>query len=191
MVQSQCEALCADRIPDINNSCATIKTMVFIVTIFNFIVLPYHTPLLRAALLFYHFYLLQQVLVCWSWAHRLSTRINSKAARFLIDTGASKTVMDLNRIRNFVKHDDFRKNEYLSTGLGTNNMESQFTLVKKIVFGKITLHDYEMILLDLSHVNNSYQLLGKKPIDGVLGSDLLFKYKASIDYKTRILKLRT
>ena len=120
----------------------------------------------------------------------IMAKINNKVCRLLIDTGASKTVMDLNRIKNFVKNTDFRKNEFLSTGLGTNNMESQFTLIKKLQLGTLVIKDYEMILLDLSHVNNSYGLLGKKPIDGVLGSDLLNKYKAAIDYKSELLKLR-
>jgi hypothetical protein len=42
----------------------------------------------------------------------------------------------------------------------------------------------------MQHVNDSYQTLGLQVFDGVLGSDIFYKYRASIDYKTKILKLR-
>ena len=45
-------------------------------------------------------------------------------------------------------------------------------------------------MLDLSHVNQSYEQIGLKPIDGVLGSDVLLKYNAVIDYEKKILKLK-
>ena len=50
--------------------------------------------------------------------------------------------------------------------------------------------NYKTILLDLSHVNNSYEQIKLKPVDGVLGSDLLLKYSAVIDYDKKILKLK-
>ena len=42
----------------------------------------------------------------------------------------------------------------------------------------------------MNHVNETYQSIGLKPFDGVLGSDILYRFKASIDFKTKILKLR-
>ena len=38
------------------------------------------------------------------------------------------------------------------------------------------IKNYQTVLLDLSHVNNSYSQIKIKPIDGVLGSDILHKY---------------
>jgi hypothetical protein len=45
------------------------------------------------------------------------------------------------------------------------------------------------IVLDLSHVNKSYEMIGLKPIDGVIGSDLLMKLKARIDFLAKTLKI--
>jgi len=117
------------------------------------------------------------------------TLINNKSAHLLIDTGASKTVFDKNRISTFVKEIKFDLNDQLSTGLGTNTMQSHITILKKIKLGAIVLEGYKTVLLDLSHVNESYKNLGLKPIDGVLGSDLLDKYRAIIDYSKKVLKL--
>ena len=116
--------------------------------------------------------------------------INGKVANVIVDTGASKTVFDKKAIERFVQHRDFDLQEELSTGLGTSTMMSQSTSIKKIKIGEVEIKNYKTILLDLSHVNNSYAQIGLKSIDGVLGSDILLKYNAVIDYEKKILKFK-
>ncbi len=115
--------------------------------------------------------------------------INNKKACMLIDTGASKTVFDKERIKKFVDDDEFELNEKLSTGLGTNSMRTHSAIIKKIQLGEVILKNLKTILLDLSHVNESYNKLDLAVIDGVLGSDLMVQYNAVIDYKSKELKL--
>jgi hypothetical protein len=50
-------------------------------------------------------------------------------------------------------------------------------------------NNYQAVAMNLSHVNYAYAQIGQKPIEGVLGSDLLKKYKAVIDYPKRKLYL--
>ena len=57
----------------------------------------------------------------------LEAKINGKKANLLIDTGASKSVFDIKRVKRFVDHTDFDESEKMSTGLGTNTMESKTT----------------------------------------------------------------
>ena len=98
----------------------------------------------------------------------------------------------MNRINNFKRKSkkQFEILDKLSTGLGTNSMESSFTKIKKFTISdELILNDFTAILLDMGHVNESYKMLNIQPIDGVLGSDLLMQYKAVINYKTKILKL--
>lgn len=121
----------------------------------------------------------------------ISIKINGRKAKLLVDTGASKTVFDIKRIANFTRKKKFAKNEMLSTGLGTNTMKSHNTVLKKIEIGKILIEDFESILLDMSHVNESYEKLGLGTIDGVLGGEILVKYKAIIDYGKKQLKLKS
>lgn len=116
-------------------------------------------------------------------------KINGKSVHLLIDTGASRTVFDLNRVDNFSNSETTEDNEKLSTGLGTNTMKSRFTILKKVQLGELVLKGYETVLLDLSHVNHSYVQVGLKPIDGVIGSDILRKHKAVIDYGKEELRL--
>lgn len=119
----------------------------------------------------------------------INIRINGKAARMLIDTGASKTVFDKEQSARFVSSDSFEKHDKLSTGLGTSTMESHLAVIRKISLGKIEIIDYKTIVMDLSHVNVAYKQLKQKPIDGVLGSDVLKKYSALINYGKKKLSL--
>lgn len=116
--------------------------------------------------------------------------VNRKVARIIVDTGASKTVFDKTRIEKFVTERNFDVHEKMSSGLGTNTMQSQTTRIKKMKVGEIEIQDYKAVLLDLSHVNQSYEQIGLAPVDGVLGSDILLHYKAVIDYEKKILKLK-
>ncbi|MGZ4053689.1 MAG: retropepsin-like aspartic protease [Bacteroidia bacterium] len=116
--------------------------------------------------------------------------INGKVANVIVDTGASKTVFDKTAIEKFVNHKSFEEHDQLSSGLGTNTMISQTTIIKKIKIGLAEIENYKTVLLDLSHVNNSYSQIGLKQVDGVLGSDILLEYKAVIDYDKKVLKLK-
>ena len=118
-------------------------------------------------------------------------KINRKKAILLLDTGASRTVFDQESILRFLPEvrEDFEKNEKLSTGLGTNTLESEITQLKNIKIGDLRIRNYYAVILDMSHVNQSYGKLGLPPIDGVIGSDLLKEYNAVIDYSKGTLKL--
>ncbi len=116
--------------------------------------------------------------------------INEKACKLLIDTGASRTVFDQTRILQFVKSTEFEKHDKLSTGLGTDSMPTSTTTLNDFKIAGIVISDFKAVLLDLSHVNSSYEKMGYDPIDGVLGSDILNKLKAIIDYPKLMLKLK-
>ena len=119
----------------------------------------------------------------------VKAKANGKAVTLLIDTGASKTVFDKGRILRFAEEKNFLRLEKLSTGLGTTIMETQSTVLKKFQVGKLVIPDFEVIVIDLSHVNLTYAKLDLPAIDGVLGSDLMVKHHAIIDYKKKELKL--
>ncbi len=119
----------------------------------------------------------------------VKARVNGVKARLLLDTGASKTVFDEKAVLRFVKQSRIRQEETRSVGLGTNDAETQTVILKKLRLGKIKIRKTQVAILDISHVNESYSQLGLKGIDGVLGSDLLMKYSALIDYRRKTLQL--
>ena len=115
--------------------------------------------------------------------------LNGKTANVIIDTGASRSVFDENRIVDFLGHDKLEDHDRLSSGLGTNTMTSKKVQIDKVELGDITINNYDATILDLSHVNSSYEKLGLSPIDGILGGDILFDYNAVIDYKNERIVL--
>ncbi len=119
----------------------------------------------------------------------VNAKIGRKKIRLLVDTGASKSVFDKNRIAAITENSVFENMEQLSTGLGTSTMQSQMTEIKSIKIGCIEIKNSPVVILDLSHVNESYEMIGDKGIDGVLGSDFLEFHKAVIYYNKPRLKL--
>jgi len=119
----------------------------------------------------------------------ISIKVGSKKARLLLDTGASKTAFDQQKVLKFVSGDLVVKQDMNSIGLGSNEVETHLSLLPSIKLGKIKLSKYEVAVLDLNHVNMAYKTLGFKKIDGVLGSDLLHRFEAIINYKKAQLSL--
>lgn len=114
--------------------------------------------------------------------------VNDQPVKMLIDTGASRTVFDKTRLAELVST-GFEKIDRLSTGLGTNTMNSEKICISRLCFKSICFDNYEAVVLDLSHVNDSYIKLGYEGITGVIGGDILQKLDAVIDYKNALLTL--
>ena len=120
----------------------------------------------------------------------LQAHINNKLSRLLIDTGASRTVFDKNRISLFVENIEMHENEQLSTGLGTNDMISHIITLESLEIGELHLQEYTSVIIDMVHINQSFEAYNLQAIDGVLGGDILRDYKAEIDYRKQELRLR-
>lgn len=119
----------------------------------------------------------------------VEAKVNNRNAILLIDTGASRTVFDSTRIRNFDAEKEFVLHSKLSTGLGTNSMPTQGMMIDCFSIGKLSIDNFDVVILDLNHVNESYSAMGLPPIDGVLGNDILVPYKAVIDLSKNQLTL--
>jgi putative NADPH-quinone reductase len=115
--------------------------------------------------------------------------INGRKALVIVDTGASRSAFDRERIRKFVKQKKFRRNAQLASGIGTNTMRSHMITFRTLALGKIILKNYVAVLLDLSHVNKAYARLKISSVDGIIGSDLLKKHKAVVDYGKKTLRV--
>jgi hypothetical protein len=107
----------------------------------------------------------------------------------LLDTGASKTVLDKHFLTEHFKELPLRTSEQLTTGLGANNIESHFTDVSDLKLGGVKIKNYTAHILDLAHVNETYSQINIPLIQGVIGCDLLFKHKATINFRKKILLL--
>jgi predicted aspartyl protease len=121
----------------------------------------------------------------------ISVKINGNSAVLLLDTGASKTVFDMEMLKQHIENMEAQAHDKFTTGLGTNSMMSHTTTIDLLELGEIQITEFDAVLLDLSHVNQSYEMLGVGKITGVLGSDLLVDLKATINFSENTLLLQT
>lgn len=105
----------------------------------------------------------------------------------VLDTGASKTVFDKSTVENFIDKETLLLSDKLSTGLGTNTMESYTLTVPQLTIGDLKITNSEVAVLDLSMINLAYEKLEIGSIIGVIGGDILMQYGAVIDYSTEKL----
>ncbi|MDF2430919.1 MAG: hypothetical protein JWP44_550 [Mucilaginibacter sp.] len=108
----------------------------------------------------------------------------------VLDTGASKTAFDKDTLTIAFEHTVLTVSDRLSTGLGTNTMASSTAIINDLYIGDLLIDEFEVAVLDLSTINIAYQQLGHPEILGVLGGDILMKYKAVIDYGKQTLTLQ-
>ena len=100
----------------------------------------------------------------------------------VVDTGASRTVLDKTTVENYIDKEKLLASDKLSTGLGTNSMESHTLTIPKLIIGELEIIDFETAVLDLSMINTAYESIEAGPIIGVIGGDILMKYEATISY---------
>jgi hypothetical protein len=115
-------------------------------------------------------------------------KINGMEANFLIDTGASRSVFDPKHITKFVEHPLFEKKEGITAGVGGSDLETSTFTIDSLSFGDIEIKNYQAVALDMQNIHETYQKLGLPTIDGIIGGDLLYKLKATLNYRLRKIR---
>lgn len=108
--------------------------------------------------------------------------INGLTANILIDTGATRTVLDLNRKVHFFDSAPLVNNDKYFTGVGTEKIETRALVIPQLSFGTYSLNNLEVVVINLEGVNKTYATYDLPRIDMVLGGDVLFKCGCIIDY---------
>ena len=120
----------------------------------------------------------------------IEVSIFEKQFTLVLDTGASKTAFDQSMLLQAAENTQIKGSDRLSTGLGTNSMVSSTANIKQLYIGDLLISEFEVAVLDLSAINIAYRQLGNLEILGVLGGDILMKYKAIIDYGKQQLRVK-
>lgn len=116
--------------------------------------------------------------------------VNGLKANTLIDTGASKTIMDLARARHYINDPDIKAFGKQLTGVGTARIDTWVTTVEEIRFAHYAMKNLPLVLADLQTINAGYAVYDLPRIDMVLGGDLLQKLGAVVDYSNKLLKIK-
>ncbi len=108
--------------------------------------------------------------------------VNGLKANTLIDTGASKTILDLSRSAYFLGDAEIKPFSKLFTGVGSNQIKTYISSIHTLVIGQREFSQLDVLLIDLAAINQTYAIYDLPRIDMVLGGDLLVKMNAVIDY---------
>ncbi len=116
--------------------------------------------------------------------------VNGVKANFILDTGASSTVLDYQRAKLF-KLKKVQRSEEEAAGIGGMDMLKFECNPVKINMEDYEVKNHEVFLIDLTHVNAALKKMKMRGVDGIIGADILLKYKAVIDYEKLHLYLKS
>ncbi len=115
-------------------------------------------------------------------------KINGISGRFILDTGASNTCIGIDKIEFFNLIS--KESEIKAAGAGATNMETLISTKNNIEIGKWHKEKQQIVLFDLTHVNEALTTHKALPVDGIIGADILKKAKAIIDYRKSFVYLK-
>lgn len=109
---------------------------------------------------------------------------------WIIDTGASKSVLDINLSSFYEIIDSDNLDDYQSAGINQGMMETSVGKMFGLHFGDLEIIGQKVALIDLSHVNEIYGKYTSCRIAGLLGGDILMQHHCLIDYKRKIIQFQ-
>lgn len=118
----------------------------------------------------------------------VKAKINGIKGNFILDTGASNSCVGFESIELFTL--DAQKSKTRAAGAGAVGMLTQVSQQNILKMGLWKWPDFNLVIFDLSHVNEALTQHKAKPVQGIIGADVLLQGKAIIDYPNKLLYLK-
>jgi len=114
--------------------------------------------------------------------------INGAPALLMVDTGAFATLLH----RSFVKRMKIplRDTPFRSAAVNLNMRDVQIARIRRLSVGSVDIVGHNVGVIDLGGLIHGGLLAGKRPVAGLLGSELLQRHHGIIDFGTRRLYLK-
>ena len=113
--------------------------------------------------------------------------VNNVDGKFLIDTGASNSCIDLNKSEKFKLN--YGKSDEQASSATNEIKETYISKKNSLLIGKCHINDFSIILFNMKHAIKSLKNVDNIELDGIIGSDILIKKNVLIDYKKNRLYL--
>lgn len=110
----------------------------------------------------------------------LKAKINGVKGNFILDTGASNSCIGFESVALFQVVAEESKT--LASGAGATGMQTQVASNNSLQLGYWKDTKFNLVIFDLSHVNEALIQHKSKPVHGIIGADVLMKGKAIVDY---------
>lgn len=110
----------------------------------------------------------------------LYAKINGVKSRFILDTGATNSVIDENQKEKLNVNSS--TSDIVASGAGKSNIPIEMAKNIRLEISNLLFEQKEFVIMNLDHINNAVMNYGGKRIDGIIGSDILSESRAIIDY---------
>ena len=117
----------------------------------------------------------------------IKAKINGISGDFILDTGASNSCIGFESIDLFLLNAENSKTK--ASGAGATGMVTQIATCNNLQLGNWKDNEFDLVIFDLSHVNEALMQHKAKPVHGIIGADVLMKGKAIVDYYNHYLYL--
>src|SRR5690606_37985360 len=118
----------------------------------------------------------------------ITAKINGVKGNFILDTGASNSCVGLEGIEKFQLFTEI--SETKAAGAGATGMETQLSKDNSLQLSRWKFNKLNLIIFDMFHVNLALKQYKMKPVDGIIGADVLLQGKGIIDYYNHYLYLK-
>jgi len=119
----------------------------------------------------------------------INAKINGVKGRFIVDTGASNSCVGLEEIDLF--NLSLEETDKKAASAGSTNIKTQIASQNTLKIKRFIIPDLILVVIDLSHINTALIEHKTAPINGIIGADILKKYKSIIDYNYKALYLKS
>ena len=117
----------------------------------------------------------------------IKAKINGVKGNFILDTGASSSCVGFESIALFLL--EAKNSKTKASGAGATGMLTQIATKNELQLGTWKNNNFDIVIFDLTHVNEALIEHKSKPVHGIIGADILMKGKAIVDYYNRYLYL--
>lgn len=117
----------------------------------------------------------------------IKAKINGVKGNFILDTGASSSCVGFESIALFLLEAENSKTK--ASGAGATGMLTQIATKNELQLGTWKNNNFDIVIFDLTHVNEALIEHKSEPVHGIIGADILMKGKAIVDYYNRYLYL--
>ena len=117
----------------------------------------------------------------------MNCKLNGTKAKFIVDTGASSSCINYLSASKF--NIKFKKSNETASSATNEISETYYSKNNKLKIGGFQKNNFDLLLFDMTFINNSLKENDIPEIDGIIGNDFLNQYGACIDYKKEEIKL--
>ncbi len=118
----------------------------------------------------------------------IKAAINGVKGNFILDTGASICCVGFEAVEKF--NLKVSKSKTKAASASSTDMFTQLSKKNTLQLSRWKNNDAQLIIFDMSHVNLALTQHKAKPVDGIIGADVLLKGKAIIDYYNHCFYLK-